>query len=109
MWNWDEASPKLASVSKSQTSPPLDAQLLFAANVRRIRKAKGMTQEKLAEGANLHTNYVSSVERGQRNISIQSIERLARALEVPMAQLLSPAPDSPETESENTPSPDVLS
>lgn len=47
-----------------------------------------MTQEQVAEAADLHTNYISSVERGERNISICNIERIARALNVPMYVLL---------------------
>jgi transcriptional regulator with XRE-family HTH domain len=70
------------------------AQLLFAANVRRIRLAKSLTQEKLAELAELHPNYISSVERGQRNISICNIERIARALGVSMPELLQDSPPS---------------
>ena len=65
------------------------AQVLFAANMRRIRKARELTQEKVAEAANLHPNYISSVERGERNISICNIERIATALGVTMAELLS--------------------
>jgi len=63
--------------------------VLFAANMRRIRKARELTQEKVAEAANLHPNYISSVERGERNISICNIERIAMALGVTMAELLS--------------------
>ena len=63
--------------------------MLFAANMRRIRKARELTQEKVAEAANLHPNYISSVERGERNISICNIERIATALGVTMAELLS--------------------
>ena len=50
-----------------------DAQLLFAKNMRRIRLGQEMTQERLAERAELHPNYISSVERGERNISIRNI------------------------------------
>lgn len=64
------------------------AQQLFASNMKRLRLGKGLTQEKLAEGAGLHTNYISSVERGQRNISIGNIERIAHALGVPMTELV---------------------
>lgn len=67
-----------------------DAQVLFAVNMRRIRKEKRLTQEQLAERAGLHPNYVSSVERGERNLSIANIERIACALEVAMAELLTP-------------------
>jgi transcriptional regulator with XRE-family HTH domain len=64
------------------------AQLLFALNMKRVRLEKKLTQEKVAEGADLHPNYVSSVERGERNISICNIERIADALGVPMTELL---------------------
>jgi len=70
------------------------AQLLFASNMKRIRLEKNLTQEAVAEGAGLHPNYVSSVERGQRNISINNIERIACALGVGMPELLT-EPDKP--------------
>lgn len=68
-----------------------DAQLLFARNMKRIRLEKKLTQENVAEGAGLHPNYISSVERGERNLSIANIERIAAALTVSMAELLTPA------------------
>ena len=64
------------------------AQQLFAANMRRIRLEKRLTQEKVAEAAGLHPNYISSVERGERNISICNIERIAIALGVTMSELV---------------------
>ncbi|RDK04605.1 XRE family transcriptional regulator [Paraburkholderia lacunae] len=66
-----------------------DAQRLFATNMRRIRKEKELTQERVAEAAGLHPNYISSVERAERNISICNIERIAIALNVTMAELVS--------------------
>jgi CheY-like chemotaxis protein len=51
----------------------------------------GISQEKLAERANLHRTYISDVERGARNVSLASIEKLARALEVSIPTLLSDA------------------
>jgi transcriptional regulator with XRE-family HTH domain len=48
----------------------------------------GISQEKLADLADLHRTYVSSVERGKRNISLLNIERLAGALGVTMAELM---------------------
>lgn len=65
------------------------AQQLFAENVRRIRLEKMLTQEKVAEAAGLHPNYISSVERGERNISIGNIENIAIALSVSMSELVS--------------------
>lgn len=72
------------------------AQKLFAANVRRIRLEKNLTQEEVAEAADLHPNYISSVERGLRNISICNIERIAIALDVTMSELVTPPVSSPE-------------
>jgi transcriptional regulator with XRE-family HTH domain len=68
------------------------AQLLFGANMRRIRLEKKLTQEKVAELADLHPNYVSSVERAERNISICNIERIAFALGVTMSELVAAQP-----------------
>jgi transcriptional regulator with XRE-family HTH domain len=60
----------------------------FGNRLREIRKGKEISQEKLAELAELHRTYVSSVERGMRNISLVNIKRLADALEVEMADLM---------------------
>lgn len=68
------------------------AQQLFAANMRRIRLDKKLTQEQVAEAADLHPNYISSVERGERNISICNIERIATALGVSMCKLVTELP-----------------
>lgn len=62
--------------------------MVFARNLRRERQARGISQESLAELAGLHRTYVSSVERGERNISIDNIERLAKALEIQSIVLL---------------------
>lgn len=56
--------------------------------MRRLRKAKKLTQERVAELAELHPNYISSVERAERNISLRNIERIALALGVSMADLV---------------------
>ena len=60
----------------------------FGRRVRLARSAKGLSQEQLAARAGLHRTYVSSVERGERNVSLINIRRLARALEMNMAELL---------------------
>jgi transcriptional regulator with XRE-family HTH domain len=56
--------------------------------VRKLRLQRGLSQEKLAELANLHRNYVGGVERGERNIAIINIVALARGLRVKPAKLL---------------------
>ena len=68
------------------------AQRLFAKNMRRIRLEKQLTQENVAEAADLHPNYISSVERGERNISICNIARIAVALGVGMEALVADLP-----------------
>lgn len=65
-----------------------DVFVRFGQRLRAVRQRVGVSQEKLADMAELHRTYVSSVERGKRNISIQNIERLARALGVTMAELM---------------------
>jgi len=56
--------------------------------LRAAREACDLSQEALAHDAGLHRTYIGSVERGERNISIDNIERLARALGVEPADLM---------------------
>ena len=57
-----------------------DPKKIVGRNVRRLRLSVGLSQEELAVRAGLHRTYVSSIERGQRNISIENVFALARAL-----------------------------
>ena len=68
----------------------MSARLVFSKNLKKIRLIKGFSQESLAEECGLHRTYVSSVERGERNITVDNMERLARALDVDIRELLSP-------------------
>ena len=64
------------------------ARLILGGNMRRRRAELGISQEKLAELASLHRTYISTVERAQRNIGIDGLERIARALKLPLSKLL---------------------
>lgn len=74
--------------SKSSPPPLPSARERVAANIRRLRKAKELSQEQLAELAQFHRTYVSQLERCVTNISIDGLERLARVLGVDITDLL---------------------
>jgi transcriptional regulator with XRE-family HTH domain len=59
----------------------------FGLAVRREREAKGLTQERLAERADLDPTYISGIERGVRNASLISLVRVAKGLGTPLAKL----------------------
>lgn len=60
----------------------------FGEYILKLRKAKNLSQEQLAELAGLHRNYIGGIERGERNVALINIVRLAKALGVSPSQLL---------------------
>lgn len=64
------------------------ARARLARQLRALRAERGLSQEALADLASLHRTYVGSVERRERNVSLDNIERLAIALDVDVADLL---------------------
>ena len=62
---------------------------LFGKQLRVLRRERGYSQEELAEHSGLHRTYVSSAERGERNVSLTNLHKLAGALGVDTAELFS--------------------
>ncbi|MFD3259578.1 helix-turn-helix domain-containing protein [Paenibacillus lentus] len=60
---------------------------LVGENIRRVRKEQGLTQEELAEKAELQYQYIGGVERGTRNISLDSLEKIINALNITYSEL----------------------
>ena len=60
----------------------------LADNILRLREQANISQERLAEGADMHRTYIGSVERSQRNIGIDGVERIAKVLKVKTSQWL---------------------
>jgi transcriptional regulator with XRE-family HTH domain len=61
--------------------------------IRERRLARGLTQQQLGELCALHRTFIGSVERGERNLSVLNLRAIARALRVPLAELLASLPD----------------
>ena len=64
----------------------------MAFNLKCLRTSAGISQEELAERAGLHRTYISSVERAQRNVSLENIFQIAEALGTTPAEMLKPIP-----------------
>lgn len=69
-------------------SAHVTARAQFAANLRKARLDRGLSQEALADAAGLHRTYIGCVERNEKNISIDSMERLATALGLDLRDLV---------------------
>jgi transcriptional regulator with XRE-family HTH domain len=67
---------------------PVDPRKTLGQAIRRKRLALGLTQEQLAEAADLHWTYVSGIERGIRNVSILRLCRIASALNIRVRDLV---------------------
>ncbi|RAK18874.1 helix-turn-helix protein [Anoxybacillus vitaminiphilus] len=60
---------------------------LIGERIRNFRKEKGLSQEELAHKANLHTTYIGQLERGEKNATLESVEKVANALEISLEDL----------------------
>jgi transcriptional regulator with XRE-family HTH domain len=70
-----------------------DIRIRFGTRVRQLRNDRGWSQEAFADRAGLHRTYIGSVERGEQNISLENIEKLAATLGVSLAKLFAPFTD----------------
>ena len=70
--------------------PPQPAKVLFGIVLRKARESLQLSQEVLAERAGLHRTYIGQVERGERNISIDNMERLAESIRMELWEMLRP-------------------
>lgn len=61
---------------------------VFAKNLRAHRLKRGLTQESLADACELHRTYIGSIERGERNISLRNLAKIAEVLQVTAAELI---------------------
>ena len=70
-----------------------ELQAVVGRNIRRIRDGRGLSQEELADELGVHRTFMGGVERGERNLTLRSVERLADGLGVePQLLLADPAP-----------------
>ena len=68
--------------------PSAKLAMILAKNIRELRYKLNISQEELAERCGLHRTYVGSVERAERNVTLSSLETLAKALNVSIVDLL---------------------
>ncbi len=66
----------------------MDVTLVFAENIKNLRRAQTLSQEALADKAGLHRTYIGAVERGERNITLINANRIAEALGVKLSECL---------------------
>ena len=66
----------------------MDYGKIFASNMRRIRREKGLSQDELGDQCGLTRNYIGNVERRENSPSLQSMEAIAQALEVSLLDML---------------------
>ena len=60
----------------------------FGDRVRELRVAQGLSQEALAQKAGLHRTYIGGIERGERNVSLSNMNKIALALNLPLHKLV---------------------
>lgn len=67
----------------------MNIKIEFGMKIKELRKEKGFSQDELAERSGLNRPYISGIEQGKRNVSLEVIEKLAEALEVKIINIFS--------------------
>ncbi|MDR0902481.1 MAG: helix-turn-helix domain-containing protein [Opitutaceae bacterium] len=81
-------TPKAARPRTTRTAPEGSVARMLGASVRGYRKARKLTQEVVAERADLSTNYVGNIERGEYDVTVAVLQRVARAMDARASVLL---------------------
>jgi len=73
---------------KAVRKPSSNLRKILASNVRAYRKKHGLSQEALADACELHRTYIGSIERCERNVTLSTLEVLAKSLSTTVPELL---------------------
>lgn len=95
--------PKKRGPRKQPTTelPPDDLQAIFGQNVRTARLKLGMTQQQVADATGMALSYVGKVENGEKNVTLDTMKKLAAVLDLDLGQLFRQAPVQEEPSSKN--------
>jgi transcriptional regulator with XRE-family HTH domain len=66
----------------------MDVGRRVGANIRRLRKARGLSQEELAHRAEMHRTFVSQIERAVKSPTLETLDKIARGLDVPLTEIV---------------------
>jgi transcriptional regulator with XRE-family HTH domain len=76
----------------------LNLRIRFGRVIRDLRKKQGLSQEELAEKAGLHRTYIGMIERGEKNITLENIDKIAKALNVQIEELFAKINNEPRAD-----------
>ena len=78
---------KMRILQKNTDAMDDDILKRFGLTIKRLREKKGISQEKLGEISDLHRTYIGMIERAEKNVTLKSIEKLAKALEMEISDI----------------------